>query len=404
MSGPQKLADHLEGYISDRGNGVDRLNAPFVQIMQDYINRSPLTSGFSGCFGSCSVDVPAAGLAWECSATSSPINYEENLPGPEGGQIPTAAYQLYPAFSVSFGLESDGVHPSMVEMTVEYANTTSCSGELVTKACNLTSAVLLYHVALADNVVTLMPPLTNLIVLAEANNTLVAEGYQTFSTLGGIYLAAFDLFTANVTLNFIGSGGYQANNLTTFASAYAGSGSAANSTCQFDWTDPTDDIIASLENIMFRAALQIPIELPNNTNPYGPTGTMDTTSFPTKQTLQGIDIGAQNFFKTQYAFMGAAAGVITLAVLTVLPLYYNFWQLGRAVSFSPIETAKAFNSPLLRDSDITSRNGEVDGLVKSIGKKRVRYGFVNAEGNGDSYIPQGYRSHGEGDLLMVSDE
>ena len=57
------------------------------------------------------------------------------------------------------------------------------------------------------------------------------------------------------------------------------------------------------------------------------------------------------------------------------------WTLGRDVSMSPLEVAKAFNAPLLAAEH---SNAEVEELVKSVGARRVRYQQVlsNAEAVG----------------------
>ena len=78
-----------------------------------------------------------------------------------------------------------------------------------------------------------------------------------------------------------------------------------------------------------------------------------------KQTLQGIDLGAPNAFKTQLIFMGAAAGIQALGMLTALPFVLSFLVTWAISQLSPSEITKAFNSPLLRDTSNASRNGEV---------------------------------------------
>ena len=50
------------------------LNIPFVEVMQDYTNRIPITTGFEGCDGDCSLVVRAAGLAVNCVTTTTPLN------------------------------------------------------------------------------------------------------------------------------------------------------------------------------------------------------------------------------------------------------------------------------------------------------------------------------------------
>lgn len=63
-------------------------------------------------------------------------------------------------------------------------------------------------------------------------------------------------------------------------------------------------------------------------------------------------------------------------------------HLGRSVSLSPVEVAKAFNAPLLVEVD---SNAEVKKIVEQIGVTRVRYGAVSssstrAGGKHDGYV------------------
>jgi hypothetical protein len=366
-------------------------------VTQSYINRTPITSGFKGCIGTCTVDVPAAGLAYSCSTTESPIDY--NPITNSNGTFNSESFNTYPAFSVNLEWGSGGRGQndgrSYIDMIVSYAKTTSCSGVIITNTCILTSAVLLYHVLLKDNTATLVPPLTNLTVLALANNTGQVETFQSLSTLGGIAIAGNDLFNANVSIRFDGVGGFQPFGLSTFASGYIGNGTLLRE-CQYNWVDPTNDILAALNNIMFRTALHIA-----NASDYAPSDIED--NFPINNILQGTADGVQSVFKTDYAFVGAAVGIIVLGVLTVLPTFYQFWLLGRPVTFSPIETAKAFNSPILGEPSTVTKSSDVEALVKRVGRRRVRYSAVNIDGSGR---PQGsgHNNASARELLMVLED
>lgn len=75
----------------------------------------------------------------------------------------------------------------------------------------------------------------------------------------------------------------------------------------------------------------------------------------------------------------AALAVMLLNLLCLLPLFIGYWKLGRTMSLSPIETAKAFEAPFLASC---SGDATVDGMLKDVGAKRVLYG----EYAGDSDI------------------
>ena len=283
----------------------------------------------------------------------------------ENGTFSADSFNTNPAFSVQIYWEPGGLldtGQSLLTLNVSYAATQSCAGMMVSNTCTLRSAVVLHHVLLNENIVTLEPPLSNLSVLALANNTNQTETFMTYTTLGGIAIAANDLFQTNTSIRFNGVGGYQPFGLSTFASGYLGNGTELRS-CQYNWLDPTNDILAALQELMFRTAIRAA-----NASDYDP-GSIEN-NFPIKQKLQGTVLGTQNVFKTHYAFGAAAAGVTVLGLLAVLPQFHRFWMLDRPVTFSPIDIAKAFDAPLLSDT-APQADGGVEALVKIVGERRV---------------------------------
>jgi hypothetical protein len=63
--------------------------------------------------------------------------------------------------------------------------------------------------------------------------------------------------------------------------------------------------------------------------------------------------------------------VIVIVCLSILPTYWGWWHLGRPVSMSFLEIAKAFDAPLMQRAN---PNGTADDHLRSVGDTRVRYG------------------------------
>ena len=59
-----------------------------------------------------------------------------------------------------------------------------------------------------------------------------------------------------------------------------------------------------------------------------------------------------------------------VCVLFVLPMYWEFWQLGRKLALSPLEIAAAFRSPLV------DAGKDIDGILQEAGKKQVQFGHI----------------------------
>lgn len=65
-----------------------------------------------------------------------------------------------------------------------------------------------------------------------------------------------------------------------------------------------------------------------------------------------------------------------LAILAVAPVYFGWWKLGVRVTMSPLEIAKAFEAPLLKNvnSTVGSR-----GIVSEMGDVNVAFGAAESK-------------------------
>jgi hypothetical protein len=73
---------------------------------------------------------------------------------------------------------------------------------------------------------------------------------------------------------------------------------------------------------------------------------------------------------------------MTVCILAVVPGFYGWWHLGRSISLDSIETAKAFDAPILGGAAALS-NADIDVLVKVVRKRRIVYGeILQADGEG----------------------
>jgi hypothetical protein len=80
----------------------------------------------------------------------------------------------------------------------------------------------------------------------------------------------------------------------------------------------------------------------------------------------------ETVYAVRYGWLTGAVALIALSCLDILQTYWGWWLLGRPVSLSPLEIAKAFDAPLLHDADA---NGTSKELARAIGDVKVRYEF-----------------------------
>jgi hypothetical protein len=103
--------------------------------------------------------------------------------------------------------------------------------------------------------------------------------------------------------------------------------------------------------------------------------------------------------------MAGAVAVMVLAVAFVFSIFWGWWSLGRPVSLSPIETAKAFSAPQLQGNN---GNANIDDLLQETGRRRIQYGEVTFVGNhpvlANDYVNLGGRSNVATRLEMASPE
>lgn len=91
--------------------------------------------------------------------------------------------------------------------------------------------------------------------------------------------------------------------------------------------------------------------------------------------------------------LGIGLGLMLVAVLAILPLFWGFWRLGRDVSMSPFEVAKALHTATDQQNGTTQGHSVLDlkvetdqthvgsnlpvsKLVAALGETKVRYGEV----------------------------
>lgn len=78
----------------------------------------------------------------------------------------------------------------------------------------------------------------------------------------------------------------------------------------------------------------------------------------------------QTVYATHRGWLAGGFVVICLACLAITPTYWGWWRLGRPVSMSPLEIARAFDAPILRQ---VHPNATGDDLKKALGRERVRF-------------------------------
>jgi hypothetical protein len=199
-------------------------------------------------------------------------------------------------------------------------------------------------------------------------------------TIGGLYLAATNLFTSNASYQFNGGQGtvmYLPDTLSNqFVKMTASNDSAGiwdfpiPQPCNSTWGDPTEQILSSLNEIAFRVSLLSGgVEFRNTSQP------------PASQVLQMMEVTNINVFHSEYHYLLGSSLLGALFVLLVAPTFWGWWEIGRPVTLNPIEIAKAFDAPFFQGPGSNATERE---LVQNTGSRLLRYG--EAEGPGGEEV------------------
>lgn len=99
---------------------------------------------------------------------------------------------------------------------------------------------------------------------------------------------------------------------------------------------------------------------------------IDESTF-TPQTVSSTETSRQTIYRSNYAYFGGAITMMLVTTLRIIPLFFGRWRLGRSFSLSPLETAKAFEAPML---DTVGSNSDSSSILREVGHTRFYYGEV----------------------------
>jgi hypothetical protein len=278
-------------------------------------------------------------------------------------------------------------------MVVAYTSqpTGNCAGMRTQRTCSLRPATLRYPVQIQNGTLTLGNLATNATVSSfqpQGNDTDGGGDYVGW-TLGGLYMAAENLFNSNATYGWAGAVGEQVTLPDTLSNQFleinpgpnkpinsSGSGNpgilsnglSIPEPCNSTWTDPTNHILSALNQIAFRVSIQAA------TYPF-----RYTNAAPAPQVITMQETSNVNVFHSEHKYMIAMVVLSIFFMALVAPTFIGWWELGRHVTLDPIEIAKAFDAPMFQGP---GSNAPLWQLVKDHGMRGVRYGEAEGYNNG----------------------
>jgi hypothetical protein len=332
----------------------------FSSVVRDYSNQIP-ASIRSPCENDCKSTVLGAGWSVDCQSSSIPYDMDTESAVPleeSGGSWVSKVTEVFQS-----GVSWSPLSPSFLHAGAQMKTTPGCHGDLLIRNCSLVAATVEYPVRISGNTISLEPGSTiwgDTIVGPVANVTYQEATFSgsSGSTWGGVALALSNQYTSYMIVSYDPIAAYSVFYDGSSAHTYI-SQSHGFVDCSMTFNDPMDDILASARELMFRAAVSV-----GNGN----------SSF--LQQVTGTEQVPRNVYESQYLFLGLAVGLSVVSIIIVTVTFIGFWHIGRDISLNPIETAKAFNAPLLRSHD---SNATARALFHELGNRPARYGAVIPE-------------------------
>ena len=336
------------GTVTGRSYTVNLLTTNFSAITKEYYSTAPVPFR-SDCIDSCRASIHGAGFHVNCSSYHAPYNASESDPPFPYAEI----------FGTSVTYDT-GFNPTTASLNIQYKPEIGCTGELIVRNCSLAAGTVAYDVVIdgPSSTISLAPGTTvwNDTRVGPPDFLQLEDVSGTLSTYGGMFLALSNRLTTTFGLQFAGGIGWEYDGAQgESAIGYARNIDNAGATCNITFADPTADYLEEIRSLMFRTA----VLSANETN---------------RQTVTATATGSHTIYKTNYIFTALATFVSLLPIAVVLLTFHGSQNLGRHVSLSPIEVARAFGAPILRNSN---SNAPARALLKQVGSRPVKYGVIS---------------------------
>ncbi|OCL08504.1 hypothetical protein AOQ84DRAFT_318320, partial [Glonium stellatum] len=360
VGGDVTIKMHIAQQIPDGWFGTQSiLTPPRISTLQDwYLNSTISTLTAAGFYckgnGTCGGSIAGAGMNYGCVSTSQTLNMLD--PKNENSTV----------FSIRTYMNYDYGQPMLFVSAVYLSEVDgSCIGTITTDTCNIIAATVEYPVIIQDTTMTLNYAnlLTNRSVISNYTSKGDEKSNTPNTTLAGPLIGL-----NNFIGSYISTSAELANPPTTYSAntslpdLFYDTNSSdyspyAYEHCGLRWRKPTDYILTSLTEFMFRTALDV--------------GRNESLS--SNKDLQNFTLGfagTELRYHSDFGYLAGAVILMLLGLLGVFVLLWGWWELRRPVTLSPLETAKAFGAPILLGAGYTK---DAKAIIEEIGDERVAH-------------------------------
>ena len=323
-----------DGWTGSIGNGssstmIGSRNG-LSDIQQWWWNDTMTTHSQDGysCNGTCEGYVKGAGIDVRCSSTTQYLD------------LSTSATDGSTIFVINSTMSENATLP-FLSLTTLYSSDVndSCIATLTVDTCDIDAAVVEYPIVIQNSTVSLkkdeLQSMKVVSTYVSAGDLPTAPQNAGAGPLAGLNNFFGYYLYANVTEMFdtyINRSTYSGPSMIAdlfFQPEAASYDNQTFSRCGLKWSSPTEYVLNSMHEFMFRAALRVG----NGTDPQ---------SFTARRTIPAL------VFRSDERYLAAALTLILLALLALVALLWGWWRLKRPVTLSPLETARTLGAPALQ--------------------------------------------------------
>jgi hypothetical protein len=300
--------------------------AEFSKVFSDYSTRATINAGFQGCPGTCQASVPGVGFKVDCQLYNTSFSMDGYGSNP---YISTAQFLVNTTWDASISdtdPQTIGEGYETLSLNSGWAVNTG-SLAFVNRVCKLSLAIVSYPLTFEGTTVTFaLPSGTNPDVLSDLPTPVGTgpENVDPGTTLGGFFLLGSGSsgftdsgsFYANVTMKPNNANSiYELDGLNPFS--WSHSVNPVWNVHDYEsntWSDPTGDILAAYHEIMFRLAMKAA----TNATLVAPI-VSNGVKYASVKNVTATYTFAENYYDSNFTFLGGAIGVIVLAILGIVP-------------------------------------------------------------------------------------
>jgi hypothetical protein len=364
------------GYTGDIAGRVYRpssISSGLSEILKRNSIGQAINITNSGCEGTCKGKLQGAGYEIRCTNESMPFTVDLQATWDAN----ETTYQMTP-FTSNFTY--DNKEEYIMNFTATFKGESACASNWTISQCTLRPATVEYAIILSNDTITLDPEgswRTDRVTAFRPPPDQV-EAVRGTSTHGGMYLALNALWEDGMMASYDGVTGWRGAIIKPVIQRYINNVGAMTNTgeeggCQLSFLDPTPDAMANVREITFRTALYIAAANVGIQNTQSRLQNLTRAQWEEtySQTIEVQQTTRRVVYRSQYVFLAIAVAITLVATLCVLIVSLGWWHLGREVSLSPIEIAKAFAAPSLHDAN---SNTKASAILKELGDEKVSYG------------------------------